>query len=415
MSKQVTAKNIEEARNQFSRVIKETRLEYNRRLSRKYHCKVFLKREDKQLVRSYKIRGAYNVINSMSEKTKTKGVVCASAGNHAQGVALCCNYFKIKGVIFMPKVTPLQKIQRTKKFGKDFVEIKLVGDSFDDAQKEAIKFSKEHEITFVCPFDDAKTIIGQGTMAVEILKQSPVPIDYLMVPIGGGGLISGLSTYFKEKSPKTKIIGAEPLGASSMCESIKQGKPIELEKIDTFVDGAAVKKPGKITFEITQKLVKKILKIPEGRICGTILDFLQKEGMILEPAGALSIDSLKDMREEIKGKTVVCIVSGGNFDFERLSMVKEKSLKYEGLKKYYIIEFAQRAGSLKDFLDLLDIDDDITRFEYLKKTIKEKGPALVGIESKNPKNFKTLNKKLDAHNIKYKDITDNEIFFDLLV
>ena len=415
MSKQITAGDIDKAKEQFSRVVKETVLEYSRRLSKRYNCRIFLKREDQQIVRSYKIRGAYNVINSMPEDYRKKGVVCASAGNHAQGVALCCNYFKIKGTIFMPKVTPLQKIQRTKGFGKSYVEIKLVGDAFDDAQKEAIEFSKTNKLSFIHPFDDIQTITGQGTIATEILKQTPLPIDYLIAPIGGGGLISGLSTYFKEKSQKTKIIGAEPLGAASMYESIKEGMPMELESIDTFVDGAAVKKPGNISFEITQRLVDKILKIPEGRICGTMLSFLQKEGIIIEPAGALSIDALKDMKDEIRGKTIVCIVSGGNFDFERLSVVKEKYLKYKGLKKYYIIEFAQRSGSLRDFLDLLGQDDDITRFEYLKKTMKERGPALVGIETKDSKNFETLNKKLEKHKIKYKDITNNDMFFDLLV
>lgn len=415
MINNLNIESIVKAKKDFSRIVKETKLEYNRRLSKKYKCNVFLKREDTQIVRSYKIRGAYNAINSIPEKSKAKGVVCASAGNHAQGVAICCRYFKIKGTIFMPKTTPVQKIQRTKKFGKSFVEIKLVGDTFDDAQKEAIAFSNRAGSTFVHPFNDVKTMIGQGTIGLEILKQASAPIDYLVVPIGGGGLISGIGAYFKYKSPHTKLIGVEPLGAPSMSDSIDFGKPLELEKMDTFVDGAAVKKPGEKTFRIVQDIVQKIYKIPEGRLCGTMLDFLQKDGIILEPAGGLSIDALKDMKDEIRGKTVVCVVSGGNFDFERLSAVKEKFLKYEGLKRYYIIEFPQRSGSLRDFLDILSPDEDIVRFEYLKKTIKEKGPALVGIESKNLKSFETLNKRFDKNGIEYKDITNNEILFDLLI
>ena len=415
MFKELSVESIEKAKSNFSKIIKKTPLDHNTRLSKKYKCKVYLKREDRQLVRSYKIRGAYNAICCLTTKERKKGVVCASAGNHAQGVALTCRHFKIKGTIFMPRTTPMQKVTRTKKFGKNFIEIRLVGDTFDEAYNESIKFSKKQNSNFIHPFDDIKTIIGQGTIASEILDELEEPIDYLIVPIGGGGLISGLSVYFKTISPNTKIIGVEPNGSAGMYESIKASKVIELPEIDTFVDGVAVKKVGGKTFKIVEKNVDKIIKIPENRICTSMLDFLQEEGIILEPAGTLSVDVLKDLKEEIEGKTVVSIVSGGNFDFERLPIIKERSLKYEGLKKYYVIEFAQRPGALGDFLKLLGPDDDIVRFEYLKKTIKEKGPALVGIETKNPKNFERLKKRFENNNIKYKDLTDNELFFDLLV
>jgi threonine dehydratase len=408
-------KEIEQIESKFPNIIKRSVLSFNRRLSHKYECKVFLKREDRQIVRSYKIRGAFNAISHYKEKAKLKGVVCASAGNHSQGVALSCHFLGIKGTIFMPKTTPLQKINKTKKFGGEFVEVKIEGDTFNEAYDSALKFEKETGAVFIHPFNDFETIKGQATIGVEILKDIKEGIDYLIVPIGGGGLISGVGMYFKKKSPETKIIGVVPEGAPAMYESLKAGKVMRLDKIDTFVDGAAVKEVGTNTLDICKNVVNRVIKVPEGRICSTILRFLQDEGIVLEPAGAMAIDALEDLKDEIKDKTVVCIASGGNLDFSRLPEINEKSLKFEGLKKYFIVNFAQRVGALREFLDLIGKNDDIVRFEYLKKSNKEKGPALIGVETNDRANFSELARKMKEKGISFEDITENEIYFSLLV
>lgn len=408
-------KEIEKIESRFPSIIKRTSLNFNRRLSHKYECKVFLKREDRQIIRSYKIRGAFNAISQLGDKAKEKGVVCASAGNHSQGVALSCHFLEIKGVIFMPKTTPLQKINKTKKFGGEFVEVKIEGDTFNEAYDAAVKFGKETGALFIHPFNDFETIKGQATVGVEILKNINEKIDYLIVPIGGGGLISGIGLYFKKKSPETKIIGVVPEGAPAMHEALKAGKVVRLDKIDTFVDGAAVKEVGTNTFEVCKEIVNRVIKVPEGRICSTILRFLQDEGIVLEPAGAMAVDALEELKDEIKDKVVVCLLSGGNLDFSRLPEINDKSLKFEGLKKYFIINFAQRAGALREFLDLLGNNDDIVRFEYLKKSNKERGPALVGIETSEKQNFVELSRKMKEKGISFEDITNNEIYFSLLV
>jgi len=411
------ADEIEKIEDSFPAIIQRTALEFHRGLSFRYGCNVYLKREDRQVVRSYKIRGAFNAISKLSAEEKRKGVVCASAGNHSQGVALACKYLKVKGVIFMPKTTPMQKIDKTKKFGGKWVEVKLVGDSFDEACVHAMKYCSDQGSRFIHPFDDIETIKGQATVGVEILRKmnGKGPIDYLVVPIGGGGLVSGVGAYFKEKSPETKIIGVEPAGAPAMYDSLKAGKLVCLDKVDKFVDGAAVSQVGKNTFEIAQKVVDRVLKAPEGRICSSILEFLQEDGVVVEPAGILSVDALKDLKDEIKGKTVVCLLSGSNLDFSRLPEIKERSLRFEGLKKYYVIKFAQRTGALREFLDLLGDGDDIVRFEYMKKSDKERGPAFIGIESNKKENFSILQNRMQEKDIVFEDVTDNEFYFDLLV
>lgn len=411
----LNCKDIEEASIAMRPLVKKSPLEYNVRLSQAYEAEIYIKREDLQTVRSYKIRGAFTVMNSLSQEELSKGVVCASAGNHAQGLALSCSFFKVKGTIFMPRTTPLQKIERTKQFGTTYVSIKLIGDTFDEANAAALQFCKESGATFVHPFNDKRTMTGQGSLAIEILEDLKKPIDYLFVPIGGGGLLSGVGSYFTQKSPQTCIVGVEPSGAASMKASLEEGKVVALENIDTFVDGASVAKVGDLSFEICSSFLRRSVCVPENRVCSTLLSFLKEEGIILEPAGALAIDALKDMKMEIKGKRVVCIASGGNFDFDRLAEVKERSLKFEGLKKYFLISFAQRPGALKEFLTHLGPNDDIVRFEYLKKTKRERGPALVGIETSKKDQFDTLKKKLSAAQITYEDITDNQLFFDFLI
>ncbi len=411
----ITLDSIVRAKHNLNDIIKNTPFQLNERLSEKYNATVFLKREDLQTVRSYKIRGAFNFICNLSAAQRSKGLVCASAGNHAQGLAFACNYFNLQGTIFMPATTPRQKIDKTLKFGKENIEVKLVGDTFDDAHYEAVTFCEEMEKIFVHPFDDPLIISGQGTVGFEILSDSKQHIDFILVPVGGGGLLAGLGTYFQSMSPKTKIIGVEPQGAPTMLTAFNNKKVTSLKEIDPFVDGAAVKRAGDLNYAIASKITDEIRLIPEGRLCTSMLSLLYEDGIVTEPAGALTIDALADIRERIQGKTVVCVVSGGNFDFERLPIVKEKSLIYEGLKHYFLIQFAQRPGALREFLDVLGPKDDITRFEYIKKTNKEMGPALVGIELQKKEDYNDLIERMVKNRTNYTEITHNKTLFDLMV
>jgi len=396
-------------------IILETPLEFSQRLSRKYKAKIYFKREDLNETRSFKIRGAFNKILSLNKNQLKNGVVTASAGNHAQGIALACFKLKIKGVIFMPQVTPLQKVQRVKYFGEDFVECKLIGSNFDEAQKQAQKFAKEKNGAYIHPFNDLDVIAGQGTIAFEIYKSLP-NIDYVLAGVGGGGLISGIGAYLKSKDKKIKVFGVEPFGASAMHQSLKANKIIELKNVDTFVDGAAVKKPGKITFNLCKKYVDKVLVVPEGAVAQTMIELYQNEGIITEPAGALAPSTLELIKNEIKNKTVVCVISGGNNDILRYPEILERSLVYQGKKHYFLIEFAQKPGQLRSFLNnVLGPQDDIVLFEYIKKNNKEKGPALVGIELQNPKDLKPLLEKLKKFGFTYKKISADDPLYSYLI
>ncbi len=403
------------ASERLKKVVTRTPLIYNDHLSKKYHCNIFLKREDLQVVRSYKLRGAYNMMSSLSADELLRGVVCASAGNHAQGFAYSCKKLNTKGVVFMPIITPNQKVKQTKMFGEDFIDIKLVGDTYDDCAIAAKIFTAENDMTFVPPFDNYKIIEGQGTVGVEILEDNP-NIDYLFVPVGGGGLSAGVGTYFKKFSPRTKIIGLEPEGAPAMYEAIKAGHPVTLEGIDRFVDGASVQRVGDITFAICKKVLDKVHLVPEGKICTTILQLYNQDAIVAEPAGALAISALDDFSEEIKNKNVVCIVSGGNNDIDRMQEIKERSLQYEGLKHYFLIRFAQRPGALKEFVNhVLGPTDDITRFEYMQKHNKESGPALVGIELKSKNDYEMLMKNLVRFNVNFTELKQDDNAFGYLV
>lgn len=416
LGKLVSVENIYKAKVRLRKVAEHTPLMFNHNLSNEYQCQIHLKREDLQVVRSYKIRGAYNKMSTLSAAELTNGVVCASAGNHAQGLALACEKKKVRGKIFMPAATPKQKINKVNLFGKEFVEVILVGDTFDEAYQEALKVAEEEKMTFVHPFNDRRVIEGQGTVGLEIEEDCPVPIDYIFVAIGGGGLISGLGSYFKQISPDTKIIGVEPAGAPGMAESLKAGKVVKLEKIDNFVDGAAVQEVGEITFQITQQIIDDMLLVPEGKVCTTILQLYNDEGIVSEPAGALTIAALDQYREKIKGKNVVCVISGSNNDIIRTEEIKERSLLYEGLKHYFIIQFPQRAGALRDFLNnVLGPTDDITQFEYTKKRNKEFGPALVGIQVKNKEDYQSLIERMEEHKINFQHINEQKMLFELLV
>jgi len=395
--------------------VKRTPLEYNIGLSKKFDANIYLKREDLQVVRSYKLRGAYNMISTLTQFQMDHGVVCASAGNHAQGVAHSCKKLGIKGVIFMPEITPKQKVKQTTMFGGDNIEIILVGDTFDDCMKEALEYTVAHKMTFIPPFDNAKIIEGQGTVGVEIFEDLP-ELDVVIVPIGGGGLASGLGSYLKNIKPSIELIGVEPEGAPSMKNALKNGSPVTLEYIDRFVDGAAVKKVGALTFEYCSELLDQMLLIPEGKICTTILELYNEDAIVVEPAGALAVASLDQLKDFIAGKTVVCVVSGGNNDIERMQEIKEKSLLFEGLKHYFIVRFPQRPGALKLFVNsVLGPHDDITRFEFIKKTNRENGPALVGIELAEKSDYESLVARMKEYKFEVIELNNDQTLFEYLV
>lgn len=393
-------------------VIYVTPLTLNINLSEEYQANIYLKREDLQVVRSYKIRGAYNKISQLNELEKDAGIVCASAGNHAQGVAYSCNILKIFGKIYMPTTTPKQKVKQVRLYGKEYVKVVLVGDTFDDAYHAATIDATENNKCFIHPFNDEKVIAGQGTVGLEIMNDCKVNIDYLFLPVGGGGLSAGVSTVFKQLSPNTIIIGVEPQGAPAMKLSIEANKPIILNQIDKFVDGAAVKQVGDKTLEICKKNLNEVALVPEGKICTTILKMYNEEAIVVEPAGALSISVLDFYKEKIKGKNVVCIVSGSNNDIERTEEIKERSLIYEGLKHYFMVKFPQRPGALKEFVNnILSENDDITYFQFAKKNNRENAPVVVGLETKESNDIENIKLKMKERGYKYQYLNENEVLF----
>ena len=402
-----------EATERMRQLFPATPLQRNDHLSNVYDADIWLKREDLSPVRSYKLRGAFNAMGKQADKDV---FVCASAGNHAQGVAYVCRHLQKKGVIFMPVTTPEQKIRKTRLFGGAWVQVQLVGDYFDDTLRASQAYCAEVGGHFLSPFDDPDVIEGQATVTYEMLEQLGRSPDVFVVPVGGGGLSSSARRLLSERAPETEIFYVEPSGGKSLAAAVQAGAPIALEQVDTFVDGAAVAKMGVNTFAALKGIdADHVLDIPEDRICTTILDMLNTEGIVLEPAGALALDALKDLKDKIKGKTVVCVSSGGNFDFERLPEVKERAQRYAGVKKYFILRLPQRPGALKDFLGLLGPDDDIARFEYLKKSARNFGTVLLGIETSKPENFALLSERLEAAGMSIRDITGDEAMVDLII
>ncbi|MFD0589532.1 threonine ammonia-lyase IlvA [Paenibacillus sp. GCM10027627] len=407
---------IVQAQMHLKDVISRTPLQYNRVLSERYQCQVWLKREDLQVVRSFKIRGAYHLMRSLSPDETAKGVVCASAGNHAQGVAYSCQTLGIHGKIYMPSTTPRQKVKQVSFFGGDKVEVVLTGDTFDDAYAEAIKESERNGMAFIHPFDDRKIIAGNGTVGQELMEKADSAPDYIFVTVGGGGLAAGVASYIKIVAPQSKIIGVEPEGAPSLRASLDAGHVVPLEQIEKFVDGAAVKRIGDLTFSICRDLLDDVVTVPEGKVCTTLLDLYNENAIVAEPAGALPIAALDAYRDQIMGKTVVCVVSGGNNDVDRMQEIKERSLIYEGYKHYFMVSFPQRAGALREFLDqVLGPNDDITRFEYTKKSNKDNGPALVGIELKHREDYAPLVDRMSKKGFQFLELNKDPVLFNLLI
>ena len=409
-------KGVESAAKKLKGLTRITPLEFNKRLSKNVNASVFLKREDLQQVRSFKIRGAYNKISSLKKDEIKKGIICASAGNHAQGFAFSCQKLEIKGEVYMPATTPDQKVSQVRMFGAEFVDIILVGDSYDACQKVALDAAKDANKTFIHPFDDPEVIEGQGTIALEMLDQYSKGFDYVLVPLGGGGLISGMLTVFKKKSPGTKVIGIEPEGAASMKLALEKGKRISLESMDYFVDGAAVRQVGKLPFKICKEHLDQIIVIPEGKICQTILEVYNKDGIVAEPAGALAIAALNLMSERLKNKSIGVLVCGGNNDIFRMPEIKERALLYAELKHYFLVDFPQRSGALKQFVtQILGPNDDITHFEFSKKHFRNSATAVVGIELKEASDLTILVERMKKYNFKFDYINDKKNLFQVLI
>ncbi len=416
----MTTDGVNTAMDAMREIFPETPLQLNEHLSRRYGADIWLKREDLSPVRSYKIRGAFNFFRKVTAAGGTgKTFVCASAGNHAQGFAFVCRHFEVQGVVFMPVTTPQQKIDKTRMFGGPYITIRLVGDIFDQCYAAARSYVEEIDGLLVPPFDHADIIEGQATVAAEVMLQLPdgtVP-DLVILPVGGGGLASGMTGYLKDVVATSAFLFAEPSGAPSLRQSLEAGALLTLPKVDNFVDGAAVARIGDLNFQALKHfLPQQVQLVPENAICVTIGEMLNLEGVVLEPAGALSITALEMLGpEQLAGKTVVCVVSGGNFDFERLPDVKERAMRYSGLKKYFILRLAQRPGALRDFLNLLGPSDDIARFEYLKKSARNFGSILIGIETTGPESFAALLQRFEEAGLGYQDITDNEILANLII
>lgn len=415
----LTANDVVAAHRVLQDVVVRTPLDYDRHLSEKYGASIYLKRENAQKVRSFKIRGAYYAISQLSDEAKVRGVVCASAGNHAQGVAYTCNEMKIPATIFMPVTTPKQKVNQVRFFGGEDVAIQLVGDTFDASAAAAKAFTEAEGKTFIDPFDDTHVQAGQGTVAVEILEQAAqagIEFDSILVPVGGGGLIAGVSTYLKDQAPQIELVGVEANGARSMQAAFDRGRPVKLGDIDKFADGIAVQKVGETTFQVARKRVDKLIGVDEGWISETIIDLYSKQGIVAEPAGAAAIAALEVVKEQIKGKTVCCVISGGNNDINRMHEMEERALIYEGIKHYFVVNFPQRPGALREFVNnILGPMDDITRFEYIKRTNRGTGPVLIGITLGDKADYKAFTQRLEDFDPNYINLHGNESLYNLLV
>nr|WP_218889309.1 threonine ammonia-lyase IlvA [Saccharopolyspora hordei] len=397
-------------------VVKRTPLELSARLSGELGVPVRFKREDMQVCRSYKVRGAYNLISSLGPEERERGVVCASAGNHAQGVAFACRQLEIEGRVYLPANTPRQKRRRIAEIGGDWVEPVIVGSSFDEASRASREDSERTGAVYVHPFDDPRTIAGQGTVGLEIAEQHEGPLDTVIVPVGGGGLLAGIVLWLKEHFPETRVVGAEPAGAASMRAALEHGGPIALPSVDTFVDGAAVGRVGDLGYQVVRELVDEVVAVPEGAVCTEMIELYQTEGIIAEPAGALASAAARLPLERPVRGPVVCVVSGGNNDLSRYGEVVERSLVHEGLRHYFLVTFPQEPGALRHFLDdVLDDGQDIVAFEYVKKNNRETGPALVGIELDRVDELEGLLRRMKDSPLQIEQVSPGSPLFSFLL
>ncbi|UZJ25941.1 threonine ammonia-lyase IlvA [Rhodococcus antarcticus] len=412
----VTAELVEQAAARLAGVVTRTPLEPNPRLSARTGAQVWLKREDLQTVRSYKVRGAYNLVVQLPPEVRDRGVVCASAGNHAQGMALACRQLGVTGTVFVPGTTPRQKRERIAALGGDDVRVVVVGETYEDASSTAAAEAQRTGATLVPAFDDPRTVAGQGTVACELVEQLGRAPDVLVVPVGGGGLLAGMSTWFGERHPGTRVVGVEPAGAACMAAALAAGEPVALEALDSFVDGAAVRKAGAVTFPLIRDAGAELVSVAEGAVCTEMLGLYQTDGIIAEPAGALTATALGTVVQVEPGQTVVCVLSGGNNDVSRYAEVLERSLVHSGLKHYFLVGFPQEPGALRRFLDeVLGPDDDITLFEYVKRSSRETGPALIGIELARAGDLAGLLERMAATPLKVEPVEPGSPVFEFLL
>lgn len=412
----VTARDIEVAAGVLAKVATKTPLQKSDRLSAEVGRPVYLKREDLQICRSFKVRGAYVRMAAMDEDERAAGVVCASAGNHAQGVAYACAHLGIQGTIFLPASTPRQKRKRIATIGGKWVEPVIVAGDFDEANRVAAAAAKDGGKVYVHPYDDPYTIAGQGSIAVDLDSQLPEDTDMILIPVGGGGLIAGMATWLKAHRPGIRIVGVESQGAASMKAALEAGNPVSLDRVDSFVDGTAVGRAGDLTYQVVRDLVDDIVVVPEGAVCTEMLDLYHSEGVIAEPAGALASAAARNFLPQIPNGSVVCLVSGGNNDLSRYAEVTERSGRYEGLRHYFLVTFNQEPGALRSFLnDVLSDGEDIIYFQYTKKNNRDTGPALVGIELPDPSDIKGLRRRMVASPLQVQEIDPSSQIFKILV
>ncbi|WP_462334172.1 threonine ammonia-lyase IlvA [Varibaculum cambriense] len=416
MMSTVTAKDIDVAAGVLAKVATKTPLQKSERLSEEVGRPVHLKREDLQICRSFKVRGAYVRMAAMDEDERAAGVVCASAGNHAQGVAYACAHLGIQGTIFLPASTPRQKRKRIATIGGKWVEPVIVAGDFDEANRVAAAAAKDGGKVYVHPYDDPYTIAGQGSIAVDLDSQLPEDTDMILIPVGGGGLIAGMATWLKAHRPGIRIVGVESQGAASMKAALEAGNPVSLDRVDSFVDGTAVGRAGDLAYQVVRDLVDDIVVVPEGAVCTEMLDLYHSEGVIAEPAGALASAAARNFLPQIPNGSVVCLVSGGNNDLSRYAEVTERSGRYEGLRHYFLVTFNQEPGALRSFLnDVLSEGEDIIYFQYTKKNNRDTGPALVGIELPDPSDIKGLRRRMAASPLQVQEIDPSSQIFKILV
>lgn len=411
----LSLEKIQDAVNTLEGIVEKTPIQRSIRLSEKHNCNIYFKREDIQKCRSFKVRGAYNSVSKLDDEQKELGVVCASAGNHAQGIAYACSKLGIKGTIFLPGNTPKQKRRRISAIGGQWAEQIVVEGNFDLANKKAFEKAENEKMVYVHPYDNENTIAGQATIGYEIDKTFPEDIEVILIPAGGGGLLAGVAYWIKHHRPNTRVVAVEPSGAACVKKAMQEGKPVQLDKVDTFVDGTAVGKMGEIPFEIIKEYVDEFVTVPEGAVCAEMLEMYQTDGIIAEPAGALASAAIPFLSKKPTGN-VVCIVSGGNNDLSRYAEIMERAAVYEGYRRYFLVSFPQQPGALRVFLeDVLQAGEDIVYFQYIKKNNRESGPALVGLDLQDPEDIVSLRERMENCILHIEELSQDSEILRMLI